>query len=66
MHKLEVDQIRRKYEMEVESLKREIEQQVKISSLANEIQKHNDRLYDISEKLDLQHTQEDYAKTGKN
>lgn len=65
LHKLEVDQIRRKYEMEVESLKREIEQQVKISSLANEIQKHNDRLYDISEKLDLQRTQEDYAKTGR-
>ena len=64
LHKFELDQTRRKYEIEIESLKREIDQQVKLSALAEEIQKHSSKLYDISDKLELQRNQEDYNKIG--
>lgn len=64
LHKFELDQTRRKYELEIESLKREIDQQVKLSSLAEEIQKHSNKLFDISDKLDLQKKDEDHQRTG--
>lgn len=64
LHKFELDQLRRKYELEIDSLKREIDQQVKLSSLTTEIQRHSAKLFDISDKLDLQKREENYEKTG--
>lgn len=53
INKWEIDQIRRKFEMENEGLKRQIDEQIKLASLAEEIKKHSDKLSNISDKLSV-------------